>query len=322
MSGLVPTTSLFCTVLAISACNLNGPCELEYDDDATICGAVELEADSGCPTMPTSVSVATSRGDVYPCNEDSGGSNWQDEVVDQPVVECESFQSKVASGYYGVFANAGRCWGCEPVRVDESGCEQVTLNLGQWAVMDAPNVYLYPTEPTAITVKLPRIGDLTATDPEYPRGGWDVLALPDGTLDTIEGERDYLFYEMKMPTSEFQRVEGWCVEGHQALASIEIAMEEMGFLDNEVADFAEFWDVEFPRAPMLTVYPQTDNLLWLGIKPAPDHLLRAWFVVRRGCHEPEPSVLPAVSRTGYHAVEWGVAVLPPLEGADVLVMGW
>jgi len=342
MSGLVPTTSLFCTVLALAGCTPKGdtdtaaeqptdtqppedtepPCEFEYDDDATICGIVELEADDGCPTMPTSVSVATTRVDEYPCREDSGISNWQDEVVDQPAVECAAFQSKVPVGLYGVTGYAGSCEGCEPVRVEEDGCEYITLLLGNWSSVDAPNIYLYPEAPTATRVRLPRVGDLTATDPEYPRGGWDVLAFPDGRLDTVEGERDYLFYEMRMPASEFQRDEGWCVEGHLAQASIEIAMEEMGFLDNEIADFAEFWDVEFPWAPMLTVYPQIETLPWLGINPAPDHLLRAWFVVRRGCHEAESLVLPVVPRTGYHAAEWGVAVLPPLEGADVLVMGW
>ena len=68
--------------------------------------------------------------------------------------------------------------------------------------------------------------------------------------------------------------------------------------------------------------PLRRSLASLRIEPAADQILRAWVVVRRGCHEPEPPVLPMVSRAGHHAAEWGVAVLAPLEGAQVLVTSW
>jgi hypothetical protein len=86
-----------------------------------------------------------------------------------------------------------------------------------------------------------------------------------------------------------------------------------------VADFVDFWDAAWLVRRPVTVYPQLENLPPLRIEPPPDHLARVWFVVEDGCApglaEPE---LPVFDRTGYHAAEWGLAVMPPLPGANVV----
>jgi hypothetical protein len=220
-------------------------------------------------------------------------------------------------------ASGGDCYDCEGATASSEGCAEVNLEVRFRVPADAPNIYLYPEEPSAVKVRLPRPERITASDPPYPDHGWEVLAFPDGQLATIDGPRDYLFYEVQVPASDFQRRQGWCVEGHLAQASIETAMEHMGFLDHEIADFSEFWDASFPIAPWITVYPQRDDeLTWLRIRPEPDHLLRAWFVIDAGCHPTEPALLEPMDRSGYHAAEWGLAALPPLKGADQFVQVW
>lgn len=55
-----------------------------------------------------------------------------------------------------------------------------------------PVIYLYPEEPTEVTVTLDYSGELTYTYPAYG-DGWTVTAYPDGTLIDADGkEYSYL----------------------------------------------------------------------------------------------------------------------------------
>ena len=294
----------------------------EFSDEATICGTVELaNADSGCADMPPTVSVsAVYEGDRACAWDDTGMEREWGELVEQPAVVDGHFESRVGPGDYGVYVRDVTCDGCEGVTVVEGECQEVTLTVHQRIYVDAPNVYLYPPVPTSTRVRLPDPEALTATWPEYPRKGWNVLAQPDGQLVSSVGTHDYLFYEVAFDKRRIQREEGWCVRGELAQVSIEGAMEQLGFQNNEVDDFAEFWDGEFPRAPWITVYPQVETLPWIGVDPEPDSFLRAWFILREGCHPVDAPELQPVERFGFHAAEWGMAALPPLEGAQVVLV--
>ncbi len=317
-------------LLAAFPLTMGCPGEFEYDEDATICGMVEIVESSyydDCD-LPATVRIATVTDGERVCKSDTGSfRDWVDVVVDEPVVDDGGhFQSTVDPGAYGVYviedAPGGDCYDCEGVTATADGCAEVTLQVRFVVPVDAPNLYLYPTEPSMVKVRLPRVERITASDPVYTEQGWEVLAMPDGELITEEGPRDYLFYEIDLPADDFQRKEGWCVEGHLAQASIETAMEELGFLPNEIDDFAEFWDAQFPTAETITVYPQIEQVSWLRVRPAPEHLLRAWFILDSGCHPVDPPLLEPVERSGYHAAEWGLAVLPPLQGAEPFVRVW
>ena len=172
------------------------------------------------------------------------------------------------------------------------------------------------------SVRIPNWRRITESEPRYPVDGWKVTALPDGRLITPAGVRDFLFYELNAETSRFQTDAGWCVRGGAAQASIEEAMDDMGFLPNEIADFSEAWDPEFPAADWITVYPQVDTLTGLRVDPQPENMLRAWFVVADGCRPVEAPVIERVDRVGYHAAEWGLAFAGNLEKPTVVVEGW
>ncbi|MFH1469315.1 MAG: hypothetical protein ABIO70_33330 [Pseudomonadota bacterium] len=299
-----------------------------WDPDAAICGRV-IGGDSGCASspLPETVSVHTIAEGTTVCADydeywyDTGYQDWHDTLVDEAVVDAEGyFSAHVDPGDYGLSTWIGPCEACEGVSVpyDVPTCTQVELVLSNPPEMDAPNVYLYPEVPTEVRVRLPGLArKITAVDPPYPQG-WDVLAMPDGRLHTPWGERDYLFYELGH-FSDFDHEEGWCVDGQFAVDDMASALEAMGFLPNEVADFVDFWDAAWTVRRPVTVYPQLHELLPLKIEPAPDHLARAWFVVEAGCAPglTEPA-LPVFERSGYHAAEWGLAVMPPLPGANVV----
>lgn len=288
------------------------------NEDHAICGEVVLE-DDWCG-MPDQVDVYTILDGATACDDsdlwdDTGGDEewepWYDESVAQPSVgEDGTFHADALdAGEYAV-RYLYDCYGCATVTVVDGECAEVTLALTEVVTVDAPNVYLYPPEPTGIRVRLPAPDLITASEPLYPRGGWFTVAHPDGLLETQAGARDFLFYELAMDPRQLHSDAGWCVPGHQAQASIEHAMADMGFLQPEIHDFSDFWDPVFPEDDWLSVRPLTQDLPGLGISPAPEHLLRAWFVVEPGCaSDLEEPRIQAVPRTGYHAAEWGVALV-------------
>jgi hypothetical protein len=304
----------------LTACVTEEP----FDTGSNLCGTISRP--TGAPAA-SGVNVLSVLDGAEPCaGGDTGGSSaWWDEIVASPVPDGDRFEATVDPGTYGVEVYTdGDYAGCAAAEVaDRSTCSaDILVELGYEVQADKPNIYLYPTEPTDISVRIPAWRRITESEPRYPMDGWRVTAEPDGTLETSAGPRDYLFYEMKFDAQRFQHDEGWCVPGNLAQASIEDAMADMGFLQPEIDDFSEAWDSEFPPAPWMTVYPQVQDLAELRIFPAPDALLRAWFVVTDGCRPVAAPQITPVARTGYHAAEWGVAFEGALERPTLLVDGW
>lgn len=264
--------------------------------------------------VPSSIDIWSAKTERSPCDWspefDTGfsGGSWTDnvgEIVDSPSSSSGAFSSALETGDYEArYINA--CYGCVNFTVNAGAVTEVTLSLQETVYADAPNIYLYPEEPTGVSVRLSEARHIVAAEPEYPAGGWQVMAMPDGQLYAADGPADFLFYEITMAPGRLQREQGWCIEGHLAQASIEATMAQAGFLHDEIVDFSDFWDAYWPETGWMTVYPQTRRLGALRIHPAPDSLLRLWFVIEDGCAAVEPATLPAVSREGFHAAEWGV----------------
>jgi len=304
-------------LLFLLACD-GGEKEDSGDTDTTISTEQgvrgTIDAPEHCPS-PGVVDIWTALSGAAACDwspEFDTGFNdtgdWTDnvgDIVDSPAVTDDTFESTLDAGDYEA-RTFDDCYGCAAFTVAEGAVTEVTLALRETVYADAPNLYLYPEEPVGVRVQLASARHIVAADPAYPPDGWQALATPEGTLHTEAGPADFLFYELRLPPTRLQREAGWCVPGHLAQASIEESMALAGFLGAEVEDFSDFWDAWWPEADWMTVYPQTQRLGALRITPAPDSLLRLWFVVEDGCAPVEVPVMPQVTRAGFHAAEWGV----------------
>lgn len=320
---VIPMLPLF---FLISACGY------EYAEESNLCGEItgpgHLSSDLAVTVSTVLSGHSACEGfGAYDTAFGDTGDDWWGETVAEPEADRGYFEATVAPGTYGVEVYDGSSdqAGCGSVDVvDESQCSgTVEVPLIEFLPVDKPNIYLYPEKTTDIDVRIPAWRLITESDPRYPVNGWRVRAWPDGALDTAAGPRDYLFYELRMRPESFQHEEGWCVDGALAQATLEDAMADLGFLPNEIADFSEAWDADFPVAEQMTLLPQLERLPALNIDPQPATLLRAWFVVTAGCTaERVPELPPRMIRDGYHAAEWGVAFEAPLTRDEIIVDGW
>lgn len=173
-----------------------------------------------------------------------------------------------------------------------------------------PVVYLYPTAPTTVSV---RVGaDVTVSDPHYPAGGWHgVYARPNGLL-TYQG-RQYtsLFWEGEGHGSYPGIQAGSVVRRDEAPRVIREQLEQQGLQGQEVTDFMDFWTDKIPNKPYIRLtwltQSQLDNLAPLTIAPKPTTVIRVFLDM--GGFDTLVSLLPqqlsAKPRTGFTVVEWG-----------------
>lgn len=293
-------------------------------EGSNVCGTIVRE--DGAPAADT-ISIMTIAEGHAGCEPPDTGADtdgpWWDEVIDEPEDLGDRFEAAVPAGGYAVevVAGGGGYGGCQAFTVaDDSTCAaEPIVTVREIVMADKPNLYLYPTRPQRVDVRIPAWQRITAAAPAYPADGWRVVARPTGRLDTAAGPRTYLFYELAWEAERFQTDAGWCVGGDVAQATIEDAMADLGFRPNEIADFAEAWDADFPDAAEVTVFPQVDDLSAIRIDPQPDSFLRVWFYVAPGCGATEAPVLQAPVRAGFHAAEWGVAFAPGMGAGDLMI---
>jgi hypothetical protein len=174
-----------------------------------------------------------------------------------------------------------------------------------------PNVYLYPEEEQAVSVRLTPLapGALTITIPEYG-DGWDVTAAPDGLID---GQYGFLFYEADI-VPQYQTDEGWAVSFEELRDWMEEILPQYGLNEQEVVDFVDYWTAHLPPFPYYLFFPQDeaicDRLVALQVDPAPDRVLRIWFHIVGAYGRfalPEPAIAP-FERAGFTVTEWGILV--------------
>ena len=175
----------------------------------------------------------------------------------------------------------------------------------------APYIYLYPEHQSDISVSLCFLqgGRLTESEPPYG-DGWNVNVMPDGRID---GQYDYLFYEANLPHLPILET-GWLLRGDNLQGDINELMTGLGFNDNEISDFTDFWIPRIEGHPYYAFYYlNPDSIVALDINPAPDNILRVRFVIQP-LAEPRalqpPQLSDNFSRDGFTAVEWGVIGWP------------
>lgn len=176
---------------------------------------------------------------------------------------------------------------------------------------EKPIIYLYPEEPTELSVKLTLDGELTCTYPEHGESGWqNFTAYPDGTLIFPDGKEYYALYWEGVQGTEWDFSSGWCVKGEDTAAFLEWALAEQGLTSREANEFIIYWLPLMQDNPYNVISFQTDaytSAAVLEISPKPDSLLRVFMTYYPTDVEVEiePQVFEGFTRQGFTVVEWG-----------------
>lgn len=188
---------------------------------------------------------------------------------------------------------------------DENGYKYIFL--GDYA---KPVIYLYPEEKTDVSVKLDLNGAITCAYPDY-RGGWEVIAYPDGTIvDKYDGEEYYCLYWEGKGAADWDMSKGFVVKGEDTADFLRSKLKEIGLTPRESNEFIIYWLPELQKNEYNFITFQTDiyeKNAGLEISPAPDSMLRV-FMVYEPCSEDlsaEPQEFEPFERNGFTVVEWG-----------------
>jgi hypothetical protein len=188
-----------------------------------------------------------------------------------------------------------------------------TLTIGYGNVVEyKPNIYLYPQKPCSVDVKIhfPQGGSVIKSKPTYGNG-WNVFAEPSGK---INHQYNYLFYEAENPDA-YQYQSGWSVARDTLASFFTNTLTQSGFNQKEITDFTDYWIPLLQDSKFYTIYPQWNSditkMIGLSITPAPDHLLRLFFVIKKAdvleARLSKPAI-PQFVRQGYVGTEWGVVL--------------
>lgn len=178
---------------------------------------------------------------------------------------------------------------------------------------EKPVVYLYPEQPTDVTVTLDVRGALTSTYPTY-KDGWRVTAHPDGTLIDEGGRAYYCLFWEGVQHAEYDLTRGFSVAGRDTQAFLEDALARLGLNEREANEFIIYWLPRMQNNAYNLITFQTDAYTdgaALNVTPAPDTLIRV-FMAWMPLDEPveiEPQTLERPVRDGFTVVEWGGAEL-------------
>lgn len=272
-------------------------------DSGAVCGSTQgflfgtVTNDGGSPTSATVK--------AYPNGDEEGAIETATNADGQYELNLEGGTDWVITAW-----DSDECYAADTtVSVVECTEEQVDLQLDDCVTADKPNLYLYPQEPTRMTVEV-ELKDkqtMVASDPAYG-DGWSGTAWPNGTW-TEQGERfDFLFYEVSLSPRQHANLPPGPTTCAADLGQLTDIVRAYGFNEREVVDFHEAWVEDLPHAEQYAVTPMrsVDRMAQVRMDP-PLRLERVWFLVEPaetcdlGLLDIEP-----MDRSGAHAVEWGV----------------
>jgi hypothetical protein len=197
----------------------------------------------------------------------------------------------------------------------------------QPVMVEKPVIYLYPTVPTLVDVKVKPEGEFTFTYPEY-KNGWKVLADPSGNLTLNDQHYNYLFWEssqqLNMEMVDLQK--GFLIKGENALDFLEEKLTSAGFNAKEKADFITFWGPQLQKNTLNFIHfianEQCDQFAELEISPKPDHIYRYYILTFPVTSEMnftlEDQELPKMNRDGFTVLEWGGSQITTLHSPKIL----
>jgi hypothetical protein len=193
---------------------------------------------------------------------------------------------------------------CKP---DESECD--TCNR---MVVYKPNIYIYPTERSQISVNLsfPHGGKIITSIPYYGNG-WVIDV---DTSGLINNKFEYLFYESEQP-DVWQLNEGWIIKRSELETFFNDNMLKYGFFGREIKDFTDYWIPRLVNSEYYEIYPQESSIIEtvikLKISKVPDNTLRLFYVIKAVNNDSNTRInIPLENnqfiRSGFCVTEWGV----------------
>lgn len=193
--------------------------------------------------------------------------------------------------------------------------ELVTTNAICWYTpVCKPAVYLYPTKPTNVNIQVDPNGFFTNTLPDYPDGGWNALAYPNGDLMVDNQKYSYLYYEDKIHNAAIDKPsEGFVVEYKDLPNLYNNLLPKLGLSEKEIQDFKGYWQRVLPASAYYFVGVMSDDAIAkiepMKISPKPDTTIRVRLYFKaldKKIDVKQPLIIP-VNRpdSGFVASEWG-----------------
>lgn len=178
-----------------------------------------------------------------------------------------------------------------------------------------PAIYLYPSKPTDISVKVFPEGYMTKSIPDY-NGGWNVRANPDGRIESESGKNyQYLYYEADIKDVPVPK-EGFVVPQGELGKYFDSTLSALGLNAKETQDFKDYWVSKLTGKPyyFVTLLPKEviDAKEPLDFSQKPDTIIRVRFLFE-GLDKPIEvkalSLPPVPARRGFTVVDWGGGVV-------------
>ena len=177
--------------------------------------------------------------------------------------------------------------------------------------MAKPVIYLYSEEQTDVSVKVnfPLGGEFTCTYPDYG-DGWNVTAMPDGTLYDKNGDEYYCLYWEGRSRDVMSSNKGFCVKGDDTAEFLREKLMYIGLTAREANEFIIYWLPKMQDNPYNVITLHTDDYarsVPLTVSPTPDTQIRVFMTYYSSdtpVDIPEQE-LPHYERNGFTLVEWG-----------------
>lgn len=177
-----------------------------------------------------------------------------------------------------------------------------------------PIIYLYPTEPTELTVKLSNSNLATCVYPEYSKeNGWRVLAEPNGDLIDLKTNRKLysLYYESNNVAPYKIEKDGFVVKGEDTAKFLEEKLEILGLNYKESEEFIVYWLPKLEKNKYnyirFATLDEINKNMPLEFSKQPDTLIRV-LMTFKSLDKPikvQEQKLETPNRNGFVAVEWG-----------------
>ena len=178
--------------------------------------------------------------------------------------------------------------------------------------VEKPIIYLYPTQPTDLTLALKINGKLTFSYPKY-NNGWTCTAYPNGDIKIGEKTYPYLFWEGEITQIDpiIQKT-GFVVKSEDIVSFLEEKLSYIGLNHKEMTDFITFWAPRLEQNAYNYLhfsigeeYAKNIATLNLNVQPDAELHLHLFYAAVGLDFKVQSQELPQFERKGFTLVEWG-----------------